>query len=528
VKDVRNKARMIRAFIGLGMLVSLLVAMTGCWWLINAVPVASFTASALSGTAPLAVNFSAILSSDEDGFITKWEWDFGDGSSGSGESVSHTYTAAGTFPVVLRVTDDDKATDTASKTITVLPAEPPGPTASFTASPTSGNSPLPVSFDASGSSYEGGTISSYEWNFGDGKTGYSRTMSHTYFSVGNFTVTLTVRASDGKTGTASVQITVTTPGGGTPAAGSPSARFNIDESIGVAPLQVNFDPSASKAAEGKTLALFVWSFGDGDAASDINAAQKTHVYTTDDPSEVFSVMLLVLDNENADDSITKTVKVYNHQPVAGFEIANPPGGDIGDAGLVHYTTEAVAILADQWEDENVWYGDLLASLGAFPQTVSVVIRSELIPDATWFALTDTGNQSTLMTATTSATSSATPARPTGYNATTHNYSYDPEGQDWAVAPPAWFTNQAWGIRYLYVDWGDGTPEEQFDYLEETSSVWPGPPLYDQDAVMLHVYPFDGTATSKTITVRAVDFLGADVSFPRKVYLKAGEEAVNEL
>lgn len=341
-------------------------------------------------------------------------------------------------------------------------------------------------------------------------------MSHTYFSVGNFTATLTVRASDGKTGTASVQITVTTPGGGTPAAGSPSARFNIDESIGVAPLQVNFDPSASKAAEGKTLALFVWSFGDGDATSDINAAQKTHVYTTDDPSEVFSVMLLVLDNESADDSITKTVKVYNHQPVAGFEIANPPGGDIGDPGAVHNFT-------GNWEDEDVWYGDL-DSLG-LPQNVTVVIRSQDFntpANAAWFALDGTQPQGTLMTATMSATSSATPARPTGYNANTHNYSYDPEGQDWGGGgPPAWFTNQAWGIRYLYVDWGDGTPEEQFDYATETAA-------YTQDAVMLHVYPFDGTATSKTITVRAVDFLGADASFSRKVYLKAGEEAINEL
>jgi len=517
VKDVRYKARMIRAFIGLGMLVSLLVAMTGCWWLINAVPVASFTTSALSGTAPLTVNSSAILSSDEDGFIAKWEWDFGDGSSGSGESVSHTYTTAGTFTVVLRVTDDDGATDTASKTITVLPAEPPGPTASFTASPSSGSSPLVVRFDASASSYDKEPLT-YSWDFGDGHTGFGKIVTHMYISSSakTYTATLTVKGPDNKEGTATKNISITGPGGGTPAAGSPSARFNIDESIGVAPLQVNFDPSASKAAEGKTLALFVWSFGDGDATSDINAAQKTHVYTTDDPSEVFSVMLLVLDNESADDSITKTVKVYNHQPVAGFEIANPPGGDIGDPGAVHNFT-------GNWEDEDVWYGDL-DSLGAFPQNVTVVIRSQDFntqANAAWFALDGTQPQGTLMTATTSATSSATPTTPAGYNVNTHNYSYDPEGQDWVGAPPAWFTNQAWGIRYLYVDWGDGTPEEQFDYAVETTN-------YTVDAIMMHTYTFGGGTATKTITIRVVDFLGADASFSRKVYLKAGEEAANEL
>jgi len=125
VKYVRYKARMIRAFIGLGLVVSLLVMLTGCWPF-NTFPVAYFTASPLSGPAPLSVAFSAMLSEDPDGFIAKWEWDFGDGSSGSGESISHTYTTAGTSTVVLRVTDDDRATATAQRTITVTAAEEPG------------------------------------------------------------------------------------------------------------------------------------------------------------------------------------------------------------------------------------------------------------------------------------------------------------------------------------------------------------------------------------------------------------------
>jgi len=82
-------------------------------------PIASFTVSAISGQAPLTVNFSGILSTDSDGIITKYEWDFGDGGSGSGKSTSHTYSSAGSFTAVLLVTDDSGGQDTAQKTITV-------------------------------------------------------------------------------------------------------------------------------------------------------------------------------------------------------------------------------------------------------------------------------------------------------------------------------------------------------------------------------------------------------------------------
>ena len=125
MKHVQGKLRIILALVGLGVVASLVLLLSGCW-LLNGLPVASFTASATSGAAPLTINFSAILSFDADGIIVKFEWDFGDGTSGSGESASHTYTTSGSFTVVLRVTDDNGATDTASKTISVSAAEVPG------------------------------------------------------------------------------------------------------------------------------------------------------------------------------------------------------------------------------------------------------------------------------------------------------------------------------------------------------------------------------------------------------------------
>jgi len=505
-----------------GAVITLLLGLAGCW-LFNVLPEASFTISAQTGQAPFTVNFSALLSSDEDGVVVQFEWDFGDGTSGTGRSVSHTYTTAGTFVVVLRVTDDDGDSDTTQKTIYITPAEPEGPTAAFTASPTSGTSPLTSYFNASSSSYADGAIARYDWDFGDGRKGSGMNTSHTYFSTGNqsFTVTLTVTGTDGKTGTATRTVSITVPGGGgtTPDAGAPSARFDIvEDSLGVAPFQATFDPSDSEADEGAVLATFLWTFGDGTSTSDISANNKTHVYTTNDPSEIFSVMLAVYDNNNATDSIIKTVKAYNHQPVAGFEIANPPGGD-GGGGDVEYNTEAAAWAADVWEAEDVVYG----SLGVAEQTVSVVIRSMRIDDGVadrWFKLTATAEQKDLETATTSATTSTTPEEPSGYE--DHNFSYDPEGQQWVGdAWPNWFPNQAWGIRWLYIDWGDNTALEQVNYNVSDA-------VFDGDTLALHAYEFTGTARAYTITVTAEDWLGATSSYSRKVFLKAGIEAAEEL
>ncbi|MCK5246660.1 PKD domain-containing protein, partial [Candidatus Bipolaricaulota bacterium] len=279
-----SRARLVRVVLASALLVPLLFWISGCW-LFNVPPIAGFSINEQTGQAPFTVNFSAaegVLSKDEDGVIIQFEWDFGDGSSsGSGESVTHTYATAGTFTAVLCVTDNDGDTACNSKQIYVSPAAPPGPAASFTASPTSGTSPLTVFVNASASSYDAGVISQYRWEWGDGSTGYGKTASHTYFSTGakTYTQTLTVRATDGKVGTATRTISVTVVGGTTPASGAPSARFAIDfpnTNDDVAPVEVSFDPEDSEADEGRTIASYTWTFGDGSSTHTINSAAVTH------------------------------------------------------------------------------------------------------------------------------------------------------------------------------------------------------------------------------------------------------------
>jgi PKD repeat protein len=61
----------------------------------------------------------ATESNDPDGTISKYSWSFGDGENGTGTTISHTYTVAGTYDATLTVTDNSGATDMASTTITV-------------------------------------------------------------------------------------------------------------------------------------------------------------------------------------------------------------------------------------------------------------------------------------------------------------------------------------------------------------------------------------------------------------------------
>jgi PKD repeat protein len=156
------------------------------------------------------VNFNASGSSDSDGAITSYAWSFGDGGSLSGVTASHTYSNAGTYTAQLTVRDDDGTTDFVTRTIQVssTPVANNPPTASFTASPTSGQVPLAVSFNASSSSDSDGSITSYAWSFGDGGSSSGVTAAHTYNNAGTYTAQLSVTDDDGATDTTTTQIEV--------------------------------------------------------------------------------------------------------------------------------------------------------------------------------------------------------------------------------------------------------------------------------------------------------------------------------
>lgn len=157
----------------------------------NHAPTAAFSADPASGSAPLPVAFNADASADPDaGDVLTYSWNFGDGKTGSGSTVSHTFQNAGSFTVELTVTDSLGLTDT--KTLIVAVEANQKPHAEFTSNRTRAFLPATFEFDAGASSDQDGTITSYNWDFGDGTTGSGKAVSHVYNDEGSYTATLTV------------------------------------------------------------------------------------------------------------------------------------------------------------------------------------------------------------------------------------------------------------------------------------------------------------------------------------------------
>ena len=115
--------RTIAAF---GIALGVLLVVVGCIFVGNIRPIASFTATPVSGSSPLVVSFNATSSSDADGTIATYYWDFGHDQTPSftAATTTHTFTVqsvSDVFRVVLTVTDNLGAEDQAVQDITVNP-----------------------------------------------------------------------------------------------------------------------------------------------------------------------------------------------------------------------------------------------------------------------------------------------------------------------------------------------------------------------------------------------------------------------
>ena len=281
-------------------------------------PVAVANATPDGTKAPLGVLFSSVGSIDNDGSILGYSWDFADGSPlSTSANPSHLYTAAGTYDVTLTVTDDDFLTTTATVPVIVGPPNVP-PVAAGTATPAVGKPILDVAFSSATATDPDGSIVSYSWNFGDGSpVSTDPNPSHSYDTLGNYSVLLTVTDDDGAINTVAIPVSVipNTP---------PTAQPVATPRVGKEPLSVDLSAATSSDSDGEIVS-YEWDYTD-DGIVDSTDIETSFDYI--DPG-TYTARLTVTDEDGAVDTATVDITVNpNQAPTAvanaDFQSGNAP------------------------------------------------------------------------------------------------------------------------------------------------------------------------------------------------------------
>jgi PKD repeat protein len=286
----------------------------------NRLPAASFTLTPNPVTSGQSVTLNASGSSDPDGTVAKYEWDYdGNGiydATTTNATTTRTFATAGSFEVGLRVTDNNGGTATTTRALTVTNR---APTASFTATPNPVPTGTAVTLNAAASSDPDGTIAKYEWDLdGNGSyetnTGATATTSKAFATAGTATVGLRVTDNLGATATSSKAITVQNR--------APVASFTATPNPVPTGTAVSFDASASVDPDG-TIVKYEWDL-------DGNGTYETSTGTTATTSKTYAtastptIRLRVTDNAGAQGTATTVLTVQNRLPTASFTATPNP------------------------------------------------------------------------------------------------------------------------------------------------------------------------------------------------------------
>lgn len=339
----------------------------------NVAPTAKFSSVCDSYTC----DYNSNTSSDSDGQIVSYLWNFGDGGISTSANPAHTYSSSGLFSVVLTVTDNQGASGRRIHNVDVPGdvIDPPVLSIDYSCNQLSCN------FDSSAADSDT-PIVSYQWNFGDGNSSSASAPSYTYAQAGTYTVSLTITDQQGLTETAAITVTVQqdpnnscdgTPlwqqtksyalgdnvqfnnkkyqaiwwstgadpevysnvwkfiencgdgGGGDPQA--PIAKFTYS----VNAMQANFTDQSS---DDKGINAYLWNFGDQQTSQ---IQSPDHTYSQ---AGSYSVSLKVTDGDNLTDTYNQVVTIE---------------GQSGECNANEWQAASVYVTGDRVAHNNVEY-----------------------------------------------------------------------------------------------------------------------------------------------------------------------------
>jgi PKD repeat protein len=308
-------------------------------------------------------------STDADGAVNAFGWNFGDGSSGGGERPTHVFERPGTYTVTLTITGDARgacgALDTAETTVSVVEA----PRIAIVG-PDRVAAATPVSFDAALVGEVDLRDARFAWDFGDGGTATGATVSHTFAEPGTATVTLSAELPRAEAGCGSIAtrrlVTVNAP---------PAPVLDMPDRVAAGAL-VLLDASGSSDPDG-AITGFEWDFGDGSTASGV---QAQHRYAA---AGRYEVRLAATDDAGVGNSravLTRTVEV-TPPPVAGLSAPPALCPGVPHAWTVAESAadlKATWLFGDGFEAEGPAADHAFEKPGLFPVSVTLDDGGDLV------------------------------------------------------------------------------------------------------------------------------------------------------
>lgn len=236
-------------------------------------------------------------STDSDGRIVSWMWDFGDGARSEEQNPAHAFARKGGSKVTLTVRDDDGAASTYESLVDVRNR---APVAAFSISPDPPAEGQPAHFSDLSADPDG-RITERVWSFGDGSISTQDAPTHTYLSGGNLTVSLTVKDDDGARNTALRNVQINR---------RPIASFVVLPTQPNTQAATRFNDT-SVDPDGR-LASWRWEFGDG------NASDLRHPEHRFGRAGTYLIKLTVTDEQGGIGIARRPLNVSNTVPLAEF------------------------------------------------------------------------------------------------------------------------------------------------------------------------------------------------------------------
>ena len=258
-------------------------------------PACGAVASTTSAAIDQDISF-VDTSEDEDGTIQTSTWDFGDGSTGSGVSVVHSYDEAGTYIVLHTIVDSQGLSDNCEPLIIAV-EEGQAPTCSFDVAPSGSVDVGQTASFADTSTDPDGTIEDSEWDFGDGDSSSGSSVSHSYSAAGSFIVRHTITDDQGIS--VSCTATVDVAFSGT----APTCSFTVAVPSGSSTATLDGSASTDTDESGSSIVSWSWNFGDNSPTG------SGQVVNHDYADGTFNAVLTVTDDEGDTSTCTRQVTI---------------------------------------------------------------------------------------------------------------------------------------------------------------------------------------------------------------------------